>query len=313
MQKQLKKRLFVVDSGKSCLEKILKEMNVAFCFYKNPEHILTEAREFKPDLILGDFGGMNQEDLVSQFRNNSFLSNIPIILCAGKTEITSIIRKINGNVNDYLVKPYNQEEVSARIERVLRRHEEVLNSNPLSHLPGNIAIKKRIMHLSSLKEEFAVIYLDLDNFKAYNDYYGYFKGDEVIRFVADLCHVEALQADDHAEDTFVGHIGGDDFVLIRPVSHMESFCGKLIQKFDEKITGFYSKRDRERGYIMSRDRKGMLKKFPLMSLTLAVVVNEKGSALHYGEISARGSEIKHYLKSFRGSHYLIDRRKKAAA
>jgi PleD family two-component response regulator len=309
MEQELKKRIFVVDSGKSCLEEILKKLDVAFCINTDSKKILSEAREFKPDLILGDFGGQNQERLVNLFRNSSFLTNIPIILCASEAEIIDVIRKVNGNVNDYMVKPYRQEEVSARIERVLRRHEDVLNSNPLSHLPGNIAVKNRIMQLSSRKQGFAVIYLDLDNFKAYNDYYGYSKGDEVIRFVADLCRFEALEEENGYKEIFVGHIGGDDFILVHPLRNLEAFCDSLIKKFDEKIKSFYSLQDRTSGFILSKDRKGIQKKFPLMTLTLAVVINEEGSSIHYGEISSLGSEIKHYLKSLGGSHYLMDRRK----
>ncbi len=302
------KKIFIVDSGKSQLKPILEDLGYNCNFALEPEFLIDQAKDFQPNLILGDFYEKNQELLINQLREDSDLNNTPIILCADKKNITTVIKRINGNVNDYLVKPFEKEEVFARIGRVIDRHEKLLNSNPLSHLPGNISIKSAFTKLNNMNKSFALLYSDLDNFKAYNDIYGYSKGDEVITYVARLLRQSAMTDENDDFETFVGHIGGDDFVVIRTIENLSEFCEKLILNFDSGIKEFFKDEDRKKGYITSYDRKGNVMQFPLMTISLAVVVNEPPNSLHYGEISLKGSEIKKYLKSLTGSNFLIDRR-----
>lgn len=302
------KKIFVVDSRRQNLKKILSEIGFNSLENSNPANLLEEVKAFKPNLIVGDFYGDIQESLISTLRKDLYMGNIPVILCADKKNITRVIRKINGNVNDYLVKPFRMEELSARIERVLTRHEKVLNTNPLSHLPGNISIKAKVSELNDHKKDYAVIYMDLDHFKPFNDFYGYSRGDDVIRFVADLCRKYSQGTEANPSSYFAGHIGGDDFVIIHPKETIHTYCEKFIQEFDVKIKEFYNPRDLKKGYIRIENRKGKRQRFPMMSISLAVVCIDAKSPLHYGEISLRGSEIKKYLKSFKGSNYLIDRR-----
>ena len=302
------KKIFVVDSRKQSLKKILAEIGFNSLENIHPETLLEEIKAFKPSLIVGDFYGDIQESLISALRKDLYLGNIPVILCADKKNITRVIRKINGNVNDYLVKPFRTEELNARIERVLTRHEKLLNTNPLSHLPGNISIKAKVSELNDQKKDYAVVYMDVDHFKPFNDYYGYSRGDDVIRFVADLCRKYSQGTENSPSSYFAGHIGGDDFVIIHPRETIHTYCEAFIREFDEKIKDFYNTQDLKRGYIRIQNRKGKIERFPVMSISLAVVCIDALHPLHYGEISLRGSEIKKYLKSFKGSHYLIDRR-----
>lgn len=302
------KKILVVDSGKNNLDKMLDHFGFEIRVSVNPEKIIDEAKKFGPNLIVGDFFNNHREGLISDIREDASLSNLPVILCAEKKNIASVIRKINGNVNDYLVRPFGREEVAARIERVLKRHENVLNTNPLSHLPGNISIKTEYNKLIERQESFSMIYLDLDNFKAFNDYYGYSKGDEVIKFVADLCKFEAHFADRLGFDNFVGHIGGDDFVIIRSAEKINEFCENFILQFDQRIRNFYQEEDISKGFIRIKDRKGKVTSFPIMSISMAVVINRPENSFHFGEISRRGSEIKKYLKLHKGSNFLVDRR-----
>lgn len=302
------KKIFIVDSQSQNLKKILSEIGFNSLENSDPRRLLEEIKAFKPHLILGDFYGTIQESLITELRKDLYLGNIPVILCADKKNITRVIRKINGNVNDYLVKPFKMEELNARIERVLTRHEKLLNTNPLSHLPGNISIKAKVLELNEHKKDYAVVYMDLDHFKPFNDFYGYSRGDDVIRFVADLCRKYSQGTEANPSSYFAGHIGGDDFVIIHPKETIHSYCEDFIKEFDEKIKEFYNPKDLKKGFIRIQNRKGIIERFPLMSISLAVVCIDALQPLHYGEISLRGSEIKKYLKSFKGSHYLIDRR-----
>ncbi len=310
MYEKTARRLLILDSRALPLKTLLEGLGFTLLEETNPQSALETARRFQPDLLLGDFWGEQAETLISNFRNHGTLSGTPIILCAGLDNIAERIRKINGNVDDYLIAPVNAVEVKARIERVLLRHEKILNANPLSHLPGNPSIKNEIGRRVLNREAFAVIYLDLDHFKAYNDHYGYSLGDEVIQFTANLLRRHALVLDASASANFVGHVGGDDFVAIRETHGVEDFCRCLVREFDGSIFRFYSEKDQRRGFIVSPDRSGNVKRFPLMTVTLSVVLNEAGQSAHFGEISARCAEIKHYLKSFEGSNYLVDRRGK---
>ena len=179
--------------------------------------------------------------------------------------------------------------------------------SPLTGLPGNVQIqaemKKRLLN----EEEFAVIYLDLDNFKAYNDVYGFSNGDEVIKFTAKTI-VKNIH-DIPTGDNFVGHIGGDDFVAITEKCDYDKLCKSIIDEFDTNIQNFYTEDDVERGYVEVANRRGIIEQFPIVSISIGIVEIEKGiykSPLEIGEISA---QVKHRAKEILGSTYVINRRK----
>lgn len=302
------RKILIVDSGKNKLFEILQQQGAYNITLSKPDNVITEIIKEKPNLVIGDFYQKNQADQIIKIRENNAIHHIPIILCTNKKNITSLIKKVNGNVNDYIVAPYKKTEVSARIERVIERHEKVLNFNPLSHLPGNISIKEFIEKLNRENKSYSLLYLDLDNFKAYNDFYGYSKGDEVLKFVADLNRNEINTSSPNNPLNFIGHIGGDDFVVIRPIEEIDEFCQNFIKNFDEKIKTFYNEKDCKNGFITSFNRNGKLQKFPIMTVSLAVIIKDPSVKMHYGELSLRGAEIKKYLKSLNGSNYLIDRR-----
>jgi len=305
----MKRRVFVIDSGRSNLLPVLKEQGqFNIKHISSSDHFMRKAKSFNPNIIVGDFLCHDQEHLINLVREDYILNNTPVILCANNRNLTKMITRINGNVNDYLVVPFETEEAIARIGRVIDRHEKVLNSNPLSHLPGNILIKDHVSQLNKKNEDYALIYLDLDNFKAYNDYYGYSKGDEVIKFVAELCRDSILEKGIENSKSFIGHIGGDDFIVVRSVNEIEEYCQILVDKFDENIKYFYNEVDRDNGFINSFDRQGCSKQFPIMTLSVSVVIKDGSSKMHYGKLSRKGAEIKKFLKALSGSNYLIDRR-----
>lgn len=224
-------------------------------------------------------------------------------------------QKISEGKFDFIQEVKNRDELGdlahAFNEMTKRlRHLEgmYLDANPLTRLPGNIAIENVLKKRLETGSPLAFCYIDLDDFKAFNDRYGYAKGSEVI--VATGKIVEKCVAEEGIPDDFVGHIGGDDFVIITIPDHFKKMCECIIDRFDIAILDFYDPADLKRGFIMGRTRKGEESTFPIMSLSIAVVTNLERrltSSLQVGEIAA---ELKEYVKSIPGSVYVVDRRRK---
>jgi len=191
----------------------------------------------------------------------------------------------------------------------LRQLEEMcLDASPLTRLPGNIAIENVLTKRIEGNAPLAFCYIDLDDFKAFNDRYGYAKGSEVIAATGRI--IEECVKEAGTQDDFVGHIGGDDFVLITTPSHFRKTCDRIIDAFDKTIPAFYAADDRARGFITGKTRGGREWKFPIMSLSIAVVTNVERrltSPIQVGEIAA---ELKAYAKSIPGSVYVLDKRRK---
>jgi diguanylate cyclase (GGDEF)-like protein len=181
-----------------------------------------------------------------------------------------------------------------------------LDANPLSKLPGNTSIIQRIQQLIDNGDDFALAYCDLDYFKSYNDKYGFSRGDEVLMMAARVI-VNTIRSY-QGVSSFVGHVGGDDFVFILPPDKVEDACKRIIKAFDEIVPHFYDPADRKRGNITSVDREGNTKIFPLMAISLAVVVNTERRIEHYGEVSSIAMELKKKAKEDPKSSYVIDRR-----
>ena len=190
-----------------------------------------------------------------------------------------------------------------------RRARRMLGANPLTFLPGGPAIEEEAAVRIKTGAPLAFFYVDIDNFKAYNDTYGYLNGDNAIKCVAGL--LTDLQNDFAGERMFVGHIGGDDFVVMANPARAEELARAIAAGFDAMVPGFYSEADRARGMIVSKDRGGASREFPLMTLTIAIATNEKRVLDHYAKIVDISAEMKRHLKSLKnrtGSIYLKDRR-----
>lgn len=189
---------------------------------------------------------------------------------------------------------------------LVRIREEAKGSNPLSGLPGNNVIIKHIDAMIEAKREFAVIYGDLDNFKAYNDKYGFSKGDDAILYTRD-CFLESARKFGNA-DTFVGHEGGDDFVIVTPFDTWEAICKGITSAFDAGVRQFYNENDAKQGFIDSMDRQGRRMRFPLMSISLAVASNHFKPITDHRLFVQIAAEMKKVVKKTEGSCYAIDKR-----
>lgn len=181
-----------------------------------------------------------------------------------------------------------------------------LDASPLTRLPGNIAIEQVLKGKMKNGEKFALCYIDLDDFKAYNDRYGYARGSELIKLTGEVIYRAKDEYGDPGD--FVGHIGGDDFVLITSPDNIEPVCTAIIAAFDRAVPDHYAPDDRERGYIEATDRYGITRRFPLMTISIAVVSDVRRTFASPLEIAQVATEVKDYVKSLPGSNYLVDRR-----
>ncbi len=262
-----------------------------------------------PDLILLDLKmpGMSGIEVSKQLRELPAYQNIPIIMLTSSDDLGDKLQSFEQGVDDYVTKEMEPLEISKRIEAVLKRYHKTLDTNPLTHLPGNNAIQKELQRRIDADMKLAVVYCDLDHFKAFNDAYGFVEGDRVIQFTADLLR-KILKEKGNQED-FLGHVGGDDFVFLTTPDKVDLLCGAIVQTFPQGVKQFYSEDDLKQGYITAKNRRGEMETFPLISISLAVVTNEHRSLSSVAEISRVASEIKKLAKSKSGSNYVVDQRK----
>jgi diguanylate cyclase (GGDEF)-like protein len=213
---------------------------------------------------------------------------------------------ITTGADDYIIKPFDPVELVARVKGTLRRAREMRAVSPLTGLPGNASIQDELQTRIGDGKPFALLYADLDNFKAYNDHYGFLRGDDALR-AAGRC-IQEIALEIGGTGVFVGHLGGDDFVLVGPVEVAEALCRAIIDRCREQITALYDPDDRARGYIEVENRQGQLERFPLLSISIGVATTERRSFTHPGQAVAVATELKEFAKRTAGSNYVIDRR-----
>ena len=274
---------------------------------------LEAVRAAPPDLMILDYmmPNLTGPELCEQIKQDMLLRHIPVLMLTGKSELQDKVHGIDAGADDYLVKPFEPQELLARVHMALRRTLIDLEANPLTKLPGNISIQRELERRIASQQPFAACYADLNRFKAFNDHYGFKRGDDVIQRTATvLLHASKTYGSPH---DFVGHIGGDDFIVITSTKCAEALCRAIIRNFDAEVPQFYDENDRLRGYLMATDRKGQPVKVPLLSISIALVTSEKQPLTHPGQVATIGAELKSYAKRFEGSAYVKERRQPSDA
>ncbi len=190
--------------------------------------------------------------------------------------------------------------------RLKQLEEMYLDTSPLTRLPGGIAIENVMNKRIAAGTPLAFCLMDIDNFKAYNDHYGYAKGNDVIQATASM--VGEAVAKYGNKDDFIGHIGGDDFVLITTPDLYPRICQAVIDSFDKTIPDFYDEQDRQRGHIIGENRQGQEVKFPLATLSIAVVTNVKRKFNNHIQVGEVAAEMKEHAKTVAGSVFMVDQR-----
>jgi diguanylate cyclase (GGDEF)-like protein len=311
-QKAARPRVLMADDQTELLM-LMKEMvqDAGFEVFTASDgaEALKAVFETNPDIIVLDYNmpRKNGLEVAQDLKNNPLFAHIPIMIVTAFGEKSAKLKGLGMGIDDYLIKPVDADELIARIRMILKRNRQVLDTNPLSKLPGNPSIQARVEREIQRGKEFAVLYLDLNNFKAFNDTYGFEAGDRVLKATANLLVKLTIQ-NENSED-FIGHIGGDDFIVVTDYERAEPLARNIASAFDEIAPSFYSKEDRDRGHIISTDRMGNIKKFPFLSISIGIVQN-KTRALHsFAQVSNIGTELKKGAKAAEKSHYIIDRRK----
>jgi diguanylate cyclase (GGDEF)-like protein len=307
----LKEKILIADDDSDILDVIritLEAEGYQIIEAHDGEEAVDMVKKSAPDLLITDFKmpKMCGDEVCKTLKQDILIQHMPIIMLTGKGETTDKIHGINAGADDYMVKPFEPQELVARVKMVLRRTARDLDANPLTRLPGNVSIINELGNRIDKKEFFAVCYVDLDKFKAFNDKYGFEKGDEVIKNTARIL-INSVQEKGTPQD-FIGHIGGDDFVVITTPDKVDSLCKKIIADFTSMVPGLYNKEDLKKGYIIGQDRQKKVRKIPLLSISIGVVTNEKVTINHVGEVGELGAELKEYAKSLPGSNYVKERR-----
>lgn len=268
-----------------------------------------------PDVILLDLNmpRLGGRELLARLRADVRLDAVPVIILSGDDAPREIAAQLRLGADDFISKPFTPIELVSRIERAATRNRRMLAANPLTCLPGGPSIEEEAVRRIKTGEPLAFFYVDIDNFKAYNDKYGYLNGDSAIKQAAALlCEVQRRFG---GEEVFVGHIGGDDFVLLARPQRAEEMAAEIAASFDALAPKFYNAEDRARGFTTAKDRMGNVREFPVMTLSIALTTNEKRALDHYAKLADIAAEIKKFLKTRkdRGSAYLKDRRVDAPA
>jgi diguanylate cyclase (GGDEF)-like protein len=269
---------------------------------------LERAAARRPDLALIDvmMPRMDGFEVVERLRSNPRTSNMSIILLTAKALTADKVLGITKGADDYIIKPFDPIELMARVKGTLRRAQEMRAESPLTGLPGNIRILDFLGSLVSTEQPFALLYADLDHFKAYNDHYGFLRGDDALRFAARTIQETAL--DVCGEDVFVGHLGGDDFVVICPPEAAERISKEILERAARDFPTLYEEEDRRRGHIEVENRQQQVERFPLLSVSIGVATTSRRRFTHPSEAVEVATELKEYAKRTEGPSYAVDRR-----
>ena len=271
------------------------------------DELMAIALRGRPRLVVFDARDSASECLhaCGRLKKDSYTGIVPafVIAAPGADQTRSAF---DAGGDEVVSSAMEDSECVRRIQILLSRSDRDLGVHPSTRLPGAGAIEREIGARLTRPDLFAVCYADLDHFKEYNDRYSYNEGDRVIRILAMLLH--DVVKGTCGEAGFVGHIGGDDFIFIIPYDLIADICGEITSVFDLLVPYQYSEPDRRAGYFFGKDRRGVLDRVPLMTLSIGVVSNVQRTFKEPRQVSRLATEMKTYAKSLNGSVYSIDRR-----
>lgn len=267
------------------------------------------VQSFILDLIFiaGNDDFSSQLSLAKKIKKHSILSLVPMVLYHPSPNRKMTIAGLLAGADEFLLGRWDRETVAAKLKMILKRSSRDLGMNPTTRLPGMALIQAELEKRIRQGEKFAICHADLDDFKAYNDYYGYFYGDKLICLTSEIIRDIVYSS---AKSGFVGHIGGDDFVFLIPSNKVDLICRSIITAFDKIIKTRYKEEDLKKGFIETRNRRGEMERFAIMTLSISVIINKDKMFSHVGELSRMLVDLKKYTKSLPGSNYVVERRKK---
>ena len=273
------------------------------------EAALEMAYESLPDMILLDvmMPRLDGFEVCQRLRDDARTKHISIIMLTAKSLSADKVVGLTSGADDYIIKPFDPMELVARVRSTLRRSREMGAVNPLTQLPGNVQVGEAVSERVDSAEPFALVYVDLDNFKAFNDHYGFLRGDGAIKLLAD-CARRAIDPYP-GDETFLGHIGGDDFVMIVDPEISEAVAKSVCELWDSGARDLYDPADAERGHIEVADRRNQVNRFPIMTVSVGISTNLIRAIDSHWLAVEIATEMKQFAKRDSGSSFAVDRRR----
>jgi GGDEF domain-containing protein len=275
-----------------------------------PQAAAVEERVLRalPTLVVIDVDSAGSEglELCARLKGDPYTAIVPLAAVTNR-HATDVVRRWFAAGADEVITPlFEPGEQAGRLDALVTRAERDVAVNPSTRLPGTTEIEREIRRRMELGELFAVCYADLDHFKEFNDRYSYYDGDRVIYLLSRILHdvVQGMLG----KRGFVGHIGGDDFIVVIPIESIGEVCGEVLDVFDTLVPYQYNEQDRRAGYYFGKDRRGQLHRVPLMTLSIGVVTNQHRRFAHPAQVSELATEMKSYAKTQAGSVFVVDRR-----
>ena len=267
------------------------------------------ALKLRPDLIVLDLmlPGVDGVEVCRQLRKDPRMTATSIIMLTARNLPADRIAGLEAGADDFVDKPFDLAELMARVVGRLRRSRQLRQTSPLTGLPGNFEIERRLELLMADREHFALIHADLDEFKAYNDHYGFLRGDRAIVLTAQV--IGWAVADHGTPDCFVGHIGGDDFAIVCRPDRARAIADAIVHGFDEQVSNLYDADDRERGFIEVADRTGVVHQYTFLTISLGVASTDVRPIESPAAVAAVAVEMKQFAKRTGGSTWRMDRRR----
>ena len=303
--------IYVIEDNQILTNKLKKifENEKEYVFINVNSNNLEEGIQTIPDLIIIDEDNISANilDVCNYIRKQKDNTITPVMVISSNVDKEHRLDILKTDVEYFIKSPMDDEYIYYTIRNIIRLMVSNRKVSPLTGLPGNIQIQVELRKRLLKKENFVVLYFDLDNFKEYNDTYGFLKGDEVIKFTAKT--ILKTMHSYKVEDSFVGHIGGDDFVGIISNVDYERLCQDIIAVFDTNIKEYFNSEDIQNGYLEVENRKGVIEQFPLTAISIGVVNVHAGDYNNPLEIGEVGAQVKHLAKTQIGSAYAINRRK----
>ncbi|MFN2588482.1 MAG: response regulator [Actinomycetota bacterium] len=273
------------------------------------EQALQGAYDLMPDLVLLDvmMPKIDGFEVCQRLRGDARTKHMSVIMLTAKSLSADKVVGLTAGADDYMIKPFDPMELVARVKSALRRAREMRAVNPLTQLPGNVQVQEEVAKRVALGAPFALMYVDLDNFKAFNDHYGFLRGDEAIKLLT-KCTTAAL-AKHGGPNCFLGHVGGDDFVAITTPDIAELAAKEIIECWDARIGDLYDPEDVARGFIEVKDRQDQMHEYPPTTVSIGIATNTHRPINSHWEASEIAAEMKQFAKREARSSYAIDRRR----
>ncbi len=291
----------------SLVSETLRDAGFTVIEAQDGQEAIEKTYKQNPDLLILDYEMPKKSgfEVVSEVRSRTGYLHTPIIIFTANTEKSTKLQGLGLDIDDYLTKPADGDEIVARVKLLLKRNKQKMDCNPLTRLPGNPSIQAQVESAITSGRTFAVLYCDLNNFKSFNDKYGFEAGDRVLKQTAEVL-VQAARQD---ATSFVGHIGGDDFIIVCDFNKAETIAREITTRIDLLAPSFYDEQDREQGFMQAKNRKGELEKFNFLAIGIGIVHNTKRPLASFAQVSHIGAELKCLAKQHpKGSYYVLDRR-----